>query len=193
LAELVGSIEPNSADQVATALLQTFGSLGGIFSATHGALAKAADSALLASCIQAARLAVLESLREDVRSAAFELRDQRILSYLVAKMKGALEEELHAIFLDRRRCYQTDEIIASGSLDQIIMRLRPLMRRAIELNAGAIVLFHNHPSGEASASEADLRFTDLAKAATGAIGVELYDHLIVAGPRVYSMRLGGIL
>jgi DNA repair protein RadC len=193
LAKLVDSIAPDGAEAVASELLKAFGTIGGVFGASHSALAKAGGNQALASLLLRARFAVLEGLREDVRGAPFDLQDSRFLTYLVAKMQGAVEEELHALFLDRRRSYVADEIVASGSWDQISLRLRPLMRRAIELNAASIVLFHNHPSGAAEASEIDCQFTAGVRSAADALGIELFDHLIVAGPHVLSMRSAGLI
>lgn len=163
-----------------------------MFAAPYSVLIKAVDNPALATLLHLARYVVLESLREDVRGAPFDLNDRRFLTYLVAKLQGAVDEELYAVFLDRQHGYVADELVASGTWDQISLRLRPLMRRAIELNAAAIVLFHNHPSGVADASEADRQFTASAKSAAEALGIELFDHLIVAGPNIFSMRTAGL-
>ena len=193
LAQLVRSIEPETADALASELLRAFGTLGRIFAASQAAISQVIDSQILATVLSSARFAVLESLREEVRGAAFDIRDERFLTYLVAKMQGIAEEQLHAIFLDHRRHYIADELFAEGTWDQISFRLRPLLRRALELNAASVVLFHNHPSGNAAASAKDREFTRKAAAIARTLDIALLDHLIVAGPRVHSMRAAGEL
>ncbi len=193
LARLVEAIDPESADIIAESLLERFGSLGGIFSASPISLSHSANSQAIATILTLARPVVVESMREDVRRVPFDPKDRRIMDYLIATMQGATEEHLHAIFLDSKCCYLTDERVASGSWSQISLRLRPLLRRAIELNSANLVLFHNHPSGNAKPSQSDIEFTCQASAVANAIGIELFDHLIVSGPCVYSMRLAGQL
>lgn len=193
LARLVGAIDPGHAEGIATKLLERFGSLGGIFAASQPSIALLIDSDELAALLTMAKDAVLESMREDVRRVLFDASDGRILKYLIATMQGEKEEHLHAIFLDSRRCYLKDERVASGGWTQITIKLRPLLRRAIELNSAQIVLFHNHPSGVAEPSHADIAFTCQASSAAKAIGIDLLDHLIVAGPSVFSMRLAGMM
>lgn len=193
LAQLVESIAPNQAEETARILLDTFGTLGGVFAASHAAITRTIGNPALASTICLARAAVHEGLREDVRGQLFDVRDRRIQAYFVAKLHGASEERLYAAFLDSLDCYITDELVAMGTSSEITLSLRPLMRRTIELNAASIVLFHNHPSGIARPSEADIAFTCEAKAIAEVVGCELRDHLIVAGPAMYSMRTAGLL
>ncbi len=115
------------------------------------------------------------------------------MDYLIATMQGEAEEHLHAIFLDSQRRYLKDERVASGGWSHITIRLRPLLRRALELNSANLVLFHNHPSGVAKPSQADIALTQQAWSVANLLGIELYDHLIVAGPSVFSMRSAGLM
>lgn len=193
LAQLVEAVDPENADRLATSLIERFGSLGGVFAAPTVSIARCANSQILATTLMAAKTAVVESMREDVRRVRFDPTDRRIMDYLIATMHGAVEEHLHAIFLDSRLCYLADERVSSGSYYQISVEMNTILRRGIELNSAVIVLFHNHPSGDLSPSQADIEFTREATVLLNAIGVNLYDHLIVSGPRVYSMRLAGQL
>lgn len=193
LARLVGAIDPECAEKIAARLLEQFGSLGGIFAASQLSIARTTDSDSLAALLTMAKAAVLEGMREVVRRDPFDPADGRVMTYLIGTMQGAVEEHLHAIFLDNQQRYLRDERIASGSWSQISIRLRSLLRRAIELDSAQIVLFHNHPSGVAEPSSADIDFTRQASSAAKTIGVKLLDHLIVAGPSVFSMRLAGMM
>ena len=193
LANLVHTLEPIEAESIAIKLLSEFGTLGGVFSATIASLSRALGNPNLAELILNARFAVEESLREHISRTAFDTRDVRIKSYLVAIMQGESEEHLHAIFLSRQRQYLRDERIASGTWDSLTIRLRPLLKRAIELNAASLVLFHNHPSGNPNPSHDDVQFTKQAIYFAQAVDVEIIDHLIVAGPAVFSMAHAGLL
>lgn len=193
LAKLVHAVAPDNAEEVAARLLERFGSLGAVLSAPARALNSATDLPSLAMVLHSARIAVLESLREEVRGAPFDPGDQRILTYLVARMQGEAEEHLHAIFLDARRCYILDQRMASGSWNRISVQLRPIMRLALEIDAAFIVLLHNHPSGNPKPSSADIQFTVNVQTVSRILGIELFDHLIVAGPSLFSMRAAGLL
>ena len=193
LAGLVGAVDPGCAEKIAAKLLEQFGSLGGIFAASQLSIARITDSHALATLLTLAKTTVLEGMREVVRRVPFDPTDERVMTYLIGTLQGAVEEHLHAIFLDNQQRYLLDERIASGSWSQISMPLRPLLRRAIELNSAQLVLFHNHPSGVAKPSSADIAFTHKASSVANALDIELLDHLIVAGPSVFSMRLAGMM
>lgn len=193
LAQLVSAIAPEEADRITSSLLSAFGSLGAILGAPATTLARFVDNAALVAVLSLARATVVEGMHEDIRRSVFDPADARVLNYLIASMQGKTEEHLYAIFLDKMRRYIVDEHIASGSWTQVTVRLRPLLRRAIEHNCAQFVLYHNHPSGDSQPSKADIEFTLEARAVAGVLGIELLDHLIVAGPSAFSMRQAGIL
>ena len=193
LARLVGTIVSGCSEKIASQLLERFGSLSGIFAASQISLARHTDSAALATLLIFAKAAVVEGMRDDVRRVSFDPRDSQTMNYLIATMQGEAEEHLHAIFLDSQRRYLKDERVASGGWSHITIMLRPLLRRALELNSAQLVLFHNHPSGVAKPSQADIAFTQQASSVANLLGIELFDHLIVAGPSVFSMRSAGMM
>lgn len=193
LADLVGLIEPDDAQQISRELLDTFGSVGEIFAASEVLLASKIRSPAIVAIICAARDLVMAGLAENVQRNAFDPSAPELLKYLVGTMKGEQDEHLHAIFLDQRAHYISDERMFSGGWSAVDVRLRPIMRRSIELNASKVVLYHNHPSGNSRPSEADRRFTYQASEVGRLLGIELFDHLIVAGSSVFSMRSAGML
>ena len=193
LADLVSLIEPDDAEQIAHELIDTFGSVGELFAASETLLAARVRSPAIAGMICAARDLVMEGLSENVQRSAFDPSAPDLLRYLVGTMKGEQEEHLHAIFLDHGARYISDERMFSGTWSAVDVRLRPIMRRSIELNAAKIVLYHNHPSGNSRPSEADCQFTQQASGVGRLLGIELFDHLIVAGSSVFSMRTAGML
>lgn len=193
LARLVRSLNIDDAEQVAQQLLIRFGSLGQLLTASPSSLSRCVNNSAIARMLPAAWAVALEAMREDVQRQEFCPRNPRILRFLTSKLQSEAEEHLHAIFLDRSRRVILEERIASGDWAEIRVRLRPLMQRALELNAAGIVLFHNHPSGELSPSEEDIKFTAAAARIAEALGISIYDHLIVAGPSVFSMRSAGLI
>lgn len=193
LARLVRSIEPSGAESLAQKLIKEFGSLGQVFASTTSKIAQFTGNPLLAAMLSASRAAVLEGLREEVCRTPVNLRDPNLLVYLKAQMQGEEEEHLHAIFLDSQRRYIRDERVASGDWSNVVIRLRPLFRRAMDIRAAKFVLCHNHPSGNPTPSQADIAFTNEVQKVARSLGIELLDHLIVAGTAVFSMRSAGLV
>lgn len=193
LAQLVRAIEPHRAEQVAERLLADFGSLGQLLSASTISLANRCDNSILADVLPVARALVMEALCEEVRRVRFDPQDERVLTYIVSLLQAEPREHLHAIFLDGHYRFICEERIASGDWKQIEVQLRPLMRRAIELDSVNIVLVHNHPSGLCQPSDDDVVFTNEVARVANSLGINIFDHLIVAGPKAFSMRKANLL
>jgi DNA repair protein RadC len=193
LAQLVGGIYPERASEIADDLLERFGSLGGIFSAARFPSFDAICGELLTEMLLSAKATVMESLKESVQRSRFDPNDPIVLRYMVALMKDCPEEQLHAFYLDARNGFLHHEHVASGSWSAISVGLRPVLRRAIEIDSAKLVLVHNHPSGDPRPSRPDLHFTQHVAKVLGGLGIRLLDHLIVAGPNVFSMRIAGMM
>lgn len=191
LAQLVEAIDPLDAEKLARSLMNEFGSLGQVLDAGVSVLARYTGNLRFAEILQAARIAVVEGLREEICRTRVNLRDSSFIAYLVAETRGA-EENLHAVFLDHHGRYLKDERVASGDWATISVRLRPLFRRSVELCAAKIVLCHNHPSGNPNPSHNDINFTLEAAKVSRSLGIELVDHLILSGNAVFSMRAAGL-
>ena len=190
LAKLVAVLGPGKADERAAVLLREFGSLRSIFSAPRAALDSVLGDTFVSSLIEAARAAFDESLREDILRARFDLRDQRIVRYILAKLASEDVETLHVTFLDARSRYIHDEVFFRGTPSSIEGSFVPILRKALHLQAAAIVMAHNHPSGEGRPSSQDIAVTRRATLACQALGISLSDHLIVADNAIYSMAAG---
>lgn len=142
----------------------------------------------LAACQQLTRIATLEQLT----SARVELGDPHLRNYLVAELQNPSEERLHAIFLDRDSRYIRDERVSQGSGGNLVLRLRFLVHRALDLGATGLIVAHNHPSGYAVPSAADHDATDRLRILTAQLDIRLVDHCIVARGQVFSMALGNL-
>jgi DNA repair protein RadC len=190
LAELIGGERAYGA---ARRLLAALGSLGRVMAAPAGAIARLAGDNEVAKRISAARDAVLAGQREEVLRTPFDLRDARLQSYLVGLFQGLAVERMHVIFLDAARHYLVDERLADGTGTEVAGCLRTLVARSFDLGAAGVVLAHNHPSGIAAPSEADIHETRRLSHSLADLDLILVDHLIVGGTTIHSMRGSGLL
>lgn len=193
LARLVATFAPDNADEIAGQLLATFGSLGQVLSASNAAVRKVTGHNELADVILLTKRIVVESMREDLRQTTFSSNDPKFNQFVIATLGNSRQEKMLAIFLDAHSRYVRDEVVANGSWSEVQLQVRTLLRRAIELDSPQIVLCHNHPSGIARPSKQDIEFTNRLVSCAGSLGIEIIDHLIVAGPRVCSMRAAGVM
>jgi len=101
-----------------------------------------------------------------------------VLDYCRTTMALAEREEFRILFLDKRNCLIADEVQGRGSVDHTPVYPREVVRRALELAATAIILVHNHPSGDPTPSSADIRMTQSIMAVAEPLGITVHDHLI---------------
>lgn len=102
-----------------------------------------------------------------------------LLDYCTAAMARGTKEEFRVLFLDRKNVLIADEVQSSGTVDHTPVYPREILKRALELSASAIILVHNHPSGDPTPSRADIEMTrDIVKAAQ-ALGIAIHDHLVI--------------
>jgi DNA repair protein RadC len=102
-----------------------------------------------------------------------------VLDYCRTTMALAEREEFRILFLDKRNCLIADEVQGRGTVDHTPVYPREVVRRALELAATAIILVHNHPSGDPTPSSADIRVTQNIMAVAEPLGIIVHDHLIV--------------
>lgn len=102
-----------------------------------------------------------------------------VLEYCRAAMAFAEREQLRVLFLDKRNALIADEVQQTGTVDHTPVYPRELVRRALELSATAMILVHNHPSGDPTPSAADIRMTREIAEIAKPMGVEVHDHIIV--------------
>ena len=97
------------------------------------------------------------------------------------------------LFLDTKNRLIADEAQARGTVNHTPVYPREVVKRALELGATALILVHNHPSGDPTPSRADIEMTAEVKAAAGVLGIVLHDHLIIGNGRQLSFRREGLL
>ena len=116
-----------------------------------------------------------------------------VIDYCRTTMAYADREHVRVLFLDKRNQLIVDEVLQTGTVDHAPLYPREVVKRALELNASALILVHNHPSGDPTPSEADIAVTSRIEEAAQALGLQLHDHLIIGKERELSFRAAGYL
>lgn len=179
---------------VAKALIERFGSLAGVLAARPEELQEVENVGPgAAGTIKAAQAAALHMLRAEVRDQPVLNNWDRLAGYLHAVMAREPIEQFRVLFLDTKNRLIADEAQARGTVNHTPVYPREVVKRALELGATALILVHNHPSGDPTPSRADIEMTAEVKAAAVALGIVLHDHLIVGNGRQLSFRREGLL
>jgi DNA repair protein RadC len=116
-----------------------------------------------------------------------------ILDYCHTVMAHRETEQFRVLFLDRKNTLIADEEQAKGTVDHVPVYPREIAKRALELNASALILVHNHPSGDPTPSQSDIEMTAQVQAACSALNLTLHDHLIIGKSQELSFRSEGYL
>ncbi len=179
---------------LARALLDQFGDFNGVLSAPQARLSQVNGVGDAVICelkiVEAAaqRLSRARILRKQVISSW-----DALLDYCHTTMAHRETEQFRILFLDRKNVLIADEDQARGTVDHVPVYPREVVKRTLELNASALILVHNHPSGDPTPSDADISMTEQINAACQTMGITLHDHLIIGRSRELSFRAEGLL
>ena len=174
---------------LAKQLLLRFGNLAGVLNAPLSELQTvdgvSENVAIGLKTFQAAghRLLKQEIMKKPVLNSW-----SRLVDYVSATMAHERKEHFRVLFLNKKNELIADEIQASGTVDHTPAYPREIMKRALELAATALILVHNHPSGDPKPSPADIEMTANIVAAGEPFGIVIHDHLIVARNGVASFK-----
>lgn len=179
---------------MAGALLARFDGFAGLLAAPPEALAGVkglgpAKRAELAAVLEIARRALLQQMQA---APVFD-SPQRVKDYVALQLAGREAEAFAVLFLDAQHRLLRLEELFHGTLAQTSVYPREVVRRALALNAAAVILAHNHPSGVAEPSRADELLTQSLRAALALVDVRVLDHLVVGRGQVVSMAERGLL
>jgi DNA repair protein RadC len=116
-----------------------------------------------------------------------------LLDYCAAAMARAPQEEFRVLFLDRKNMLIADEVQSHGTVDHTPVYPREIVKRALELSASAMILVHNHPSGDPTPSRADVEMTNEIVQAAKALRIAVHDHLVVGRGGTASFKALGLL
>jgi DNA repair protein RadC len=112
----------------------------------------------------------------------------QVVAYCRAAMAYEVREQFRILFLDKKNNLIADEVQQQGTVDHTPVYVREVVKRALELSATAIILVHNHPSGDPTPSRADIDMTKMIIDAAKPLGVLVHDHIIVGRDRVASFK-----
>lgn len=191
---LFGAIPRKDTKGIAKALIKKFGDFESVISAPPVRLREVPDvkDAIIA------QLKVIETAAQ--RLARSQVKDKTVLSswsalmgYCKTQMARLEREEFRILFLDRKNVLIADETQGTGTVDHVPVYPREIMKRALELNASAIILAHNHPSGDPTPSRADIEMTKQIVAVAKPLGVTVHDHVIIAREMDASFKALGLM
>ena len=179
---------------LAKALLNRFGSFANVIAAPEKELVAVkgiGESA--AATLKLVHAAALRLAHAEVKDAPVLNNWERLMDYLQAAIAREPVEQFRVLFLDTRNRLLADEAQARGTVNHTPVYPREVVRRALELGATALILAHNHPSGDPSPSRADLEMTQAIKEAASALEITVHDHVIVGNGKHLSFRREGFL
>ncbi|MCL4766516.1 MAG: DNA repair protein RadC [Hyphomicrobiaceae bacterium] len=161
-------------------LIARFGSFAEVINAPESRLAEVKDvgEAVIAE-LKLVRAAALRLMRGEIMRQPALSSWSQVLDYCRAAMGFEAREQFRILFLDKRNRLIADEVQQEGTVDHTPVYVREVVKRALELSATAIVLVHNHPSGDPTPSRADIEMTRQIVEAAKPLGITLHDHIIV--------------
>jgi DNA repair protein RadC len=185
LADLVGS-------GAARTLLARFGNLADAASADPVAVEREVG-ATAAKTLRAVQRAAYAMAGSRVNRRQLLTTWGALTEYLMTTLAGLPREQFRVLFLDKKNQLIADELMGIGTVDHAPAYPREVIRRALELNASAIFLTHNHPSGDPAPSPGDVSMTRQMKDACKAVGLTLHDHVVVSRAGCASLQALGLI
>ncbi len=179
---------------LAKALIARFHDFAGVLAAAVEALAEVKGVKEKTARELKLLHAVAQKVAQDRAKARKHITSWRqLVDYFNAHMTDRGTEEFRVLFLDKRNTLLRDEVMGQGTVDQAPVYPREVAARALALNATAVILAHNHPSGDPTPSHADIEMTKAVVAALKPLGIVVHDHVVVAREQMASFRELGLL
>ena len=191
---LMGAIPRRDVKPLARALIRRFGSLAGVLNAEPRALAlhpgmgETSAAALKIVAIAGRRMAF-----EAVREAPVLASWQALIDYLTIDMAHLTVERVRVLYLNHKNMLVHDWHVGDGSIDEAAIHPREVIRKALDLGATALILVHNHPSGQPEPSRADIQITNRIAEAGRLLGVIVHDHVIIGREGHVSFKAKGLI
>jgi DNA repair protein RadC len=191
---LFRSIPRRDVKPLAKALISRFGDLGRVCAAPQAQLTEvegvSEKTALDLKLLQAVAVRIA---REQITGRTVISSWSALLDYLRASLQHASTEEFRVLFLDKKNRLVKDEFQAAGTVDHAPVYPREVVKRAIALDASALILVHNHPSGDPTPSNADIEMTRRVIDAGKPFDIVVHDHIVVGRERTASFKALGLL
>ncbi|SNB61280.1 DNA repair protein RadC [Arboricoccus pini] len=201
------SVHRRDTKPIAKAMIERFGGLGAALAAEHARYAeipgleppreedgdewtknRTDDLHFTSVLLKAVHETIVRVLKEPIRTATPIASWSALTDYLQASMAHGAAEQFRILFLDRKNGLLRDEVQSRGTVDHTPLYPREVVKRALELSASAIIMVHNHPSGDPTPSKADIEMTRQVIEALETVGVQMHDHVIVGKNRHLSFK-----
>jgi DNA repair protein RadC len=179
---------------LAKQLIAEFGGYGALLSADAATIQRVSglsDGAVAA--LKIAQASALRLLQSEVKQRPVLGSWQSLLDYLHADMAHLTIERVRILFLNAKNMLIRDEAMWEGSVDESAVYVREIIRRALDYNASALIIVHNHPSGDPSPSQQDIRLTKELVEAGRHMRIAVHDHVIIGAKGQSSLRALGLI
>ncbi len=184
-----GDVKP-----LAKKLIARFGSFAAVLAASPrdlGEVDGVGDSSIIA--LKTVQAAALRMSRQELIDRPVVNSWKKLLEYCHAAMAHEKVEQFRLLFLDGKNALIADEVQQKGTVNHTPVYVREVVKRALELGASAIVMCHNHPSGDPTPSKDDITMTKEVAAAADKLGIALHDHLIIGRKGHVSLKSMGLI
>lgn len=191
---LFGAFRQGDTKPLAKALMARFGSLAGVLDASPGALLQVKGMGdVSVGVLKSVALAARRMARSEVRQQPVLGSWQALLDYLTIDMAHLTVERVRVLYLDTRNRLVLDDHVGDGSIDEAAIHPREVIRKALDIGSSALIMVHNHPSGDPSPSRADIQITQRIAEAGRLLGIVVHDHVIIGREGHTSLRAKGLL
>jgi len=191
---LFAAVQRRDMKPLAKSLIAHFGSFADVLAAPRARLLEVdgVGEAVVAQ-IKIVEAAALRLARSQMLNKPALSSWAALLDYCTAAMARSPNEEFRVLFLDRKNILIADEVQTRGTIDHTPVYPREIVKRALELGASAVILVHNHPSGDPTPSRADIEMTREVSAAAKALKIAVHDHLVIGRSGHASFKALGLL
>lgn len=191
---LFGAMPRRDVKPIAKELLKKFGTLAAVLDADIRALASVNGMGEVAAInLKISREAAVRMLGQEIMNKPVLSNWQALVDYCRSAMGGAKNEQFRILFLNKKNVLIADELQQSGTVDHTPVYPREVIKRALDLGASALILVHNHPSGDTTPSAPDIEMTLEIQDAGNKLGITLHDHIIVSASEHTSFKSEGLL
>jgi len=178
---------------IAKSLIDRFGTFGDVIAAPVERLREEKLSENTIAALKVVEAAALRLARAKVMGKPALSSWEALLDYCAMEMARGQTEQFRVLFLDRKNVLIADEAQSKGTVDHTPVYPREVLKRALELGASALILVHNHPSGDPTPSRGDIQMTREIVAAAKALKIEVHDHLVIGKGKHASFKALGLL
>nr|WP_240049030.1 DNA repair protein RadC [Parerythrobacter lutipelagi] len=191
---LFAAIKQGDTKPVAKALLDRFGTLAHVLNAESKALQSVKGvGETSAAALKSVALAARRLARSEVQDKPVLGSWQALLDYLTIDMAHLTVERVRVLYLNSQNRLIQDHHVGDGSIDEAAIHPREVIRRGLDVGATALILVHNHPSGNPEPSRADIQITNRIAEAGRLLGITVHDHVIVGRSGHVSLRSKGLI